>query len=101
MLSESNLVKTTFNNSIISNDDDEKRRDQFVKEITFLPSKLNAVLLEVRQLRQSNLFLTQEYNELCNDIQDMIDENRELISDNERLTKCVYSQQQRIQQLEE
>lgn len=94
------LNETSFKDCVISTGDEyEKLREGFMKEMNLLPSKLNAVLLELRQLRQTNTFLTKENNELCSDIQDLISENKDLVCDNDRLLKCIDSQQQRIQSL--
>jgi regulator of replication initiation timing len=45
--------------------------------------------------------IAQENDQLCNDIQDLITENRNLVLENERFANVVHSQQHKIQELEE
>jgi ElaB/YqjD/DUF883 family membrane-anchored ribosome-binding protein len=79
-------------------------REQFIHELSLLPSRLIALqneLQRTRELRQTNQLLSQENAELCSDIQDLITENRDLISENQKYAKVVHWQEQQIQELEE
>jgi regulator of replication initiation timing len=93
--------------SIVENTFDDKFeavREQFIHELSLLPSRLIALQNELKrtnELRRTNQLLSQENGELCSDIQDLITENRDLILENQRCTKVVHSQQQKIQELEE
>lgn len=85
-------------------DEFEIIREQFIHDLSCLPSRLNIVQNELRELsalRRTNLMITQENDQLCNDIQDLITENRNLMLENERCANVVHLQQQKIQELEE
>eukprot|EP00590_Aulacoseira_subarctica_P005102 CAMPEP_0172435500 /NCGR_PEP_ID=MMETSP1064-20121228/71211_1 /TAXON_ID=202472 /ORGANISM="Aulacoseira subarctica , Strain CCAP 1002/5" /LENGTH=391 /DNA_ID=CAMNT_0013183821 /DNA_START=46 /DNA_END=1221 /DNA_ORIENTATION=+ len=86
------------------NDESENLRQRVMGELTgILPAKLSAMqkeLLEVRELRGTNLLLNKENEELCNDMQDSIAENGDLVTSNEDMSKVIHSQQQVIHQLE-
>jgi hypothetical protein len=82
----------------------ETVREQFIHELSLLPSRLIALhkeLENIQELRRTNQLLSQENLELSSDIQDLVTENLDLILDNERFAKVVKSQQQKIQELEE
>jgi regulator of replication initiation timing len=93
--------------SIVDNTYDDQFeivREQFIHELSLLPSRLITLqneLQRTQELGRTNQLLSQENGELCSDVQDLIAENRDLILENQRYAKVVHSQQQKIQDLEE
>jgi hypothetical protein len=88
-------------NSVFTKYDDnfETANDHFFSNLSYLPPELNVE--DLSDLQQKNLLIVKENEELCNDIQGLIAENEDLFNSNERLKKMLYSQQEKINQLEE
>ena len=105
-MSKHNFKRSSESRAISSPPDDESEtlRQRVMGELTgLLPAKLSAMqkeLLEVRELRGTNLLLNKENEELCNDMQDLIAENGDLVASNENMSNVIHSQQLLIHQLE-
>lgn len=72
---------------ISQEDEYQYTRQRLTDEIVLFPSKLDDLQKELQGVREQNFVFAEENNQLCNDIQELIAENSDLISENEKLRK--------------